>query len=102
MTNKMQDLGSVLVNEIAIGGEIYQRQRDVNGDNLGTPTWFIAECTTEKDSWVWVGWEAQTAIEARYQADFYPAPEPMTDEEHEEAMCEYAASRDYENTFYAQ
>ena len=29
MTNKMQDLGSVIVNEIAIGGEIYQRQRDV-------------------------------------------------------------------------
>ena len=98
----MQDAGSVVVNLIIIDEEVNQRQRDVNGDNLGTPTWFIAECTTEKDSWVWVGWEAQTAIEARYQADFYPAPEPMTDEEHEEAMCEDAASRDYENTFYAQ
>jgi hypothetical protein len=102
MTNKMQDAGSVVVNLIIIDVEVYQRQRDVNGLNLGEPTWFIAECTTEKDSWVWVGKEAQAALEARYQADFYPAPEPMTDEEHEEAMCEQAASNDYENTFYAQ
>jgi hypothetical protein len=102
MTNKMQDAGSVVVNLIIIDVEVYQRQRDVNGLNLGEPTWFIAECTTEKDSWVWLGKEAQDAIEARYQAEFYPAPEPMTDEEHEEAMCEDAASRDYENTFYAQ
>ena len=102
MTNKMQDAGSVVVNLIIIDVEVYQRQRDVNGDNLGEPTWFIAECTTEKDSWVWVGKECTAALEARYQAEFYPAPEPMTDEEHEEAMCEDAASRDYENTFYAQ
>ena len=79
MTNKMQDLGSVLVNEIAIGGEVYQRQCDVNGDNLGSPTWFIAECTDHLDSWVWVGKECTAALEARYQADFYPDPEPMTD-----------------------
>ena len=102
MSNKMQEVGSVVVNLIIIDVEVYQRQRDVNGLNLGEPTWFIAECTTEKDSWVWLGKEAQDAIEARYQAEFYPAPEPMTDEEHEEAMCEDAASRDYENTFYAQ
>ena len=102
MTNKMQDAGSVVVNLIILDVEVYQRQREVNGLNLGEPTWFIAECTTEKDSWVWLGKEAQDAIEARYQAEFYPAPEPMTDEEHEEAMCEDAASRDYENTFYAQ
>jgi hypothetical protein len=102
MTNKMRDLGSVLVNEITIGEEIYQRQRDVNGDSLGTPMWFIAECTDHLDSWVWVGKECTAALEARYQAEFYPAPEPMTDEEHEEAMCEQAASNDYENTFYAQ
>ena len=102
MTNKMQDAGSVVVNLIIIDVEVYQRQRDVNGLNLGEPTWFIAECTTEKDSWVWLGKEAQDAIEARYQAEFYPAPEPMTDEEHEEAMCEQSASNDYENTFYAQ
>ena len=43
----MQDLGSVLVNEISIGGEIYQRQRDVNNDFLGTPMWFIAKYNTD-------------------------------------------------------
>ena len=41
--------------------------------------WFIAECTDHLDSWVWVGKECTAALEARYQADFYPDPEPMTD-----------------------
>ena len=97
----MQDLGSVLVNEIAIGGEVYQRQCDVNGDNLGSPTWFIAECTDHLNSWVWIGKEATAALEARYKADFYPAPELMTDEKREEAECEQMASDDYEASVYA-
>ena len=63
----------------------------------------IRDRTSEKESWVWVDNEkASDALEARYQETFYPAPAPMTDEEHEEAMCEDAASRDYENTFYGQ
>lgn len=101
MTNKMQDLGSVLVNEISIGGEMYQRQRSVNADNLGTPTWFIAECTHHLDSWVWIGKEATAALEARYQESFYPAPTPISDEELEDALCEQMASDDYEASVYA-
>jgi hypothetical protein len=104
MPNKMQDAGfSVVVNVVYLGEETFQRQRDVEGFSYGKPIWFISECTTEKESWVWVDdKKASDALEARYQAEFYPAPAPMTDEEREEAMCEDAASRDYENTFYAQ
>jgi len=80
MTNKMRDLGSILVNEITVGEEIYQRQRDVNNDFLGTPMWFIAKYNTDHlDSWVWVGKEATAALEARYQEDLCPDSESMTD-----------------------
>ena len=102
MTNKMRDVGSVVVNLIIIDVEVYQRHRTVSGDNLAKPIWFIAECNPKKNSWVLVSDEVQATLEASYQAEFHPSPEPMTNEEHEEAMCEDAASRDYENTFYAQ
>jgi|TARA_R110000796_G_scaffold74158_1_gene166570 hypothetical protein len=102
MSNKMQEVGSVVVNLIVIDVEVYQRHRTVSGDNLAKPIWFIAECNPGKNSWVLVSDEAQATLEARYQADFHPAPEPITDEEREEAKCEDASSSDYENTFYAQ
>ena len=95
MTNKMKDAGfSVVVNVVYLGEETFQRQRDVEGFSYGKPIWFISEQTNEKEAWVWVkNKEESDALEARYQADFYPAPAPMTDEEHEEAMCQDAASR---------
>ena len=99
MINKMQDTGTVVVNEILLGLEAYQRQ--VGENKLYKPIWFIAECTANKDSWVLLGKEATAALEARYQESFYPAPAPISDEELEDALCEQMASDDYEASVYA-
>ena len=89
---KMKKVGSVSVDEIISENELYQRQLV----NSFSAIWFIAE----NDSWVFVGESEQSKLEANWQA--INKPEPWTEEERQEALCEQAASDDYENTFYAQ
>ena len=86
----------VEVSEILLGDELYQRQLDAKGDVFSEAVWFIAE----GESWVWVTKEANDALEARYQEDFYPAPEAWTEEDRQDALCEQMASDDYETSVY--
>ena len=61
----------------------------------GAAIWLIASA----EAFTMVGAKLARTLEAKY---LRMGIKPMTDEEREEAMCEDAASRDYENTFYAQ
>ena len=51
------------------------------------------------EAFTMVGAKLARTLEAKY---LRMGIKPMTDEKREEAICKDAASRDYENTFYAQ
>jgi hypothetical protein len=72
--------------------EGYMRMKYADG---GAAIWLIGS----DEAFTMVGAKLARTLEAKY---LRMGIKPMTDEEREEAMCEDAASRDYENTFYAQ
>ena len=64
MTN-VYEIKNIVVEELTLNGDLYQRQREVKGLGFGPVTWFIATDI----AWVNVG-ENTPKIEAEYQSRF--------------------------------
>ena len=64
MTN-VYEVKNIVVEELTLNGDLYQRQREVKGLGFGPVTWFIAT----NIAWVNVG-ENTPTIEAEYQSRF--------------------------------
>ena len=77
---------------VLFGDDGYLRMKYADQNHA---VWLIGSA----EAFTMVGAKLARTLEAKYLS---MGVKPMTDEEHEEAMCEDAASRDYENTFYAQ
>jgi hypothetical protein len=90
---EMRIVGTIEVTEVLFGEDVYQRQVEVG--RFGA-IWLICDAT----AWMFVGESKQSQLESRWQEMVNPEPEPWTDEEQQEALCEQMASDDYENTFY--
>jgi hypothetical protein len=92
-TETMRNLGSPSTSELVLfGNDAYLR---MNYTDQNKAVWLLCSAA----AFTMVDATLANTLEANYVAI---SQKPISDEEREEAICEDAASSDYENSFYAQ